>query len=514
MNQEEKLLAASRPLGVAVELGASELNAASVYAKRVVLTGELPALSTRNGHLCFQNSLRLLSRIVGILDVVVPDASEDLQREVDEIVASLWSQGTIRRVRVEDNTFLGASAILNIGSEVRPDLPWTSILANGWVARCTSGSRPLPAETGQDNPLSCMLAASFGVTEVFKRIYAIPVDKAAPMEDAAFSLFELSCTFKDCGPPLPNTIALPETLILGAGAIGNGLVLVLSQLPLTGNVLLMDKQDFATENFGTCALLDSTDWIGNSKAKMLAEWLRTRSTLNVEGDSSTIEDALGTPTLKNNIDLVINGLDDVGARRAVQKLWPSLLVDGAINSAGAAVVTYSISHRRFACLRCTFREPNEDYIAQQVEATGLHKSSLEGDPNRLINDTDIAAADESAREWLREQQRQGKTICSTVSTGVAENLGLKLAKGFRPSVPFVATASAALVAAQVLRNLFWPEQRFVHEFQFGSVFGGPSTSTAVGRRADSECECTKNAGLIDMLIARRGGKRIEPVRRT
>ncbi|NIF45513.1 hypothetical protein F3J14_32645 [Burkholderia sp. Tr-862] len=226
--------------------------------------------------------------------------------------------------------------------------------------------------------------------------------------------------------------------------------------------------------------------------------------LNVEVESSIIEDALAIPTFKNNIDLVINGLDDVGARRAVQKLWPSLLVDGAINSVGTAVVTHSVGHRRFACLRCTFAEPNEDYITQQIKATALHKSSLEGDPNRLINDTEISAAYASAHEWLREQQRLGKTICSIISTGMAENLGLTLAKGFRPSVPFVATASAALVAAQLLRNLVWPQERFVHEFQFGSLFAGPSTATAVGRLAASECECTKNAGLIDMLIACRG----------
>jgi hypothetical protein len=94
--------------------------------------------------------------------------------------------------------------------------------------------------------------------------------------------------------------------------------------------------------------------------------------------------------------------DDVGARRAVQKLWPSLLVDGAINSAGAVVVTHSTSHRRFACLRCAFTEPNEDHRAWQVKATGLHQNSLEGDQNRSITDEDIAMADESVREWLRE----------------------------------------------------------------------------------------------------------------
>lgn len=506
MNHEEKALASSRPLGVASELGAVGLDPATIYEKRVILTGEFHTLSTRNGQWCLLDGLRLLSRIVGVLDVVIPDGLEELQQEVDELIASLWSRGTVLRIPQEQASFEGVTAILSVGSQVRSDLPWTSILANGWVARCTSGGHPLPPEVDQDNPISCMLAASFGVTEVFKRVYDVPFDSAAPMENVAFSLFDLNSQFRDYGPQLPTSIKLPETLILGAGAIGNGLVLLLSQLPLKGHVHLMDRQNFGTENYGTCTLLDSAEWVGSSKAEMLAGWLKVRSDLEIYGKRATIEDALNNSTFKNSVDLVINGLDDIKARRAVQKLWPSLLVDGAINSAGASVVTYSTKHRKFACLRCTFAEPNEDHSALQAQATGLHRRSLEGDQNRPITDEDIAMAEESSRERLHELQRQGLTICSTVSTGIADMLGLKLAKGFRPSVPFVATASAALVVAQALRNLLWPEQRFVHEFQFSSLFVGANTAVTVGRLALPECECTKNTAIIDALIARRLGQ--------
>jgi molybdopterin/thiamine biosynthesis adenylyltransferase len=505
MNHEEKALASSRPLGVASELGATELDADTVFAKCVVLTGEHATLSTRNGQWCFLDSLRLLSRVVGVLEVAIPDGLPELEREVELLVPELWSQGTVHRVQPEQASFSSATAILNVGSEVRSNLPWTSILANGWVARCTSGRTALPAPADQDNPVSCMLAASFGVTEVFKRVYGVPVDVASPMENVAFSLFELNNEFQDYGPQLPTSISLPNTLVLGAGAIGNGLVLLLSQLPLHGRVLLMDKQNFGAENYGTCTLLDLAEWIGKPKAKMLANWLRSRSVLEIQDEMSTIETALDENVFKHPVNLVINGLDDVAARRAVQKLWPSLLVDGGINSAGAAVVTYTPVHRKFACLRCNFKGPNENAGALQAKATGLNSSSLEGDPNRLITDEDIAKADEPAREWLREQQRAGQTICSTISTGMADKLGLALAKGFRPSVPFVATASAALVIAQVLRNLLWPEQKFIHEFQFSSLFVGASTGARIGRLASPDCECTKNSTVIDAIIASRCG---------
>lgn len=495
-------LAASRPLGVAQELGAGEIDAAIVLSKTVILTGEKDVLAHRNGRWCFIDCLRLLTRVVGDLRVVLPDGLPEMQADLDDLLPALWSQGKVRQVEANQCDWGSAVAVLNVGPQVRPDLRWTSILANGWVARCTSGGKPLPVGCEQDNPLSSMLAASFGVTEVFKRVYGVPPERAPLMEDAAFSLFELSTSFDSLGPQIPASISLPNTLLLGAGAIGNGLALLLSQLPLTGNFLMMDKQDFGVENYGTCTLLDLPTWLDQPKAELLGKWLDERSGLKASGLKSTIEDFLAKNLLEGEyFDLVINGLDDIDARKAVQMLWPRLTVDGAINSAGAAVVTHSMAQRRFACLRCAFDSPKKDHIAAQSEVTGLSRASLHGDQNRQISEEDIASASEEARTWLREQQRLGRTICSTMQAVQAAGLGLKLKDNFRPSVPFVATASAALVVAQVLRNLLWPDEKFVHIFQLASLFVGPETQIRVKRLASTECECIRHAGVIDHLLA-------------
>ena len=101
-----------------------------------------------------------------------------------------------------------------------------------------------------------MLAASFGVTEVFKRIYRIPQDSAPLIKNGEFSLFELTSDIRDIGPPLPS-IPLPNTLLLGAGAIGNAIALLISQLPLTGSLTVMDKQNFGEENFTPSGVYNS-----------------------------------------------------------------------------------------------------------------------------------------------------------------------------------------------------------------------------------------------------------------
>jgi hypothetical protein len=41
-----------------------------------------------------------------------------------------------------------------------------------------------------------------------------------------------------------------------------------------------------------------------------------------------------------------------------------------------------------------------------------------------------------------EQKRLGKTICSIINEARLASLGVMVEEGFRPSVPFVATASA------------------------------------------------------------------------
>ncbi|HYW55766.1 MAG TPA: hypothetical protein VE934_02305 [Polaromonas sp.] len=504
MNAQDETLVSSRPMGVAGELGAKALEPAIVFGRQVILTGELASLREQNGRWCFLDSLRLLSRVVGDLTVVLPDERGDFHLEVDEVVAELWSQGRVRRIGAKDCDFLGATAILNVGNTVRPDLPWTSINANGWIARCTSGSKPLPEGSAIANPLACMLAASFGVAEVFKRIYGVPPHKAAPMKDVAFSLFELSVEFTDFGPRLPDSISLPNTLLLGAGAIGNGIVLLSSQLPLLGRMLVLDKQVFGPENYATCALLDVADWIGKPKAKRLAGWLTTRSCLAVTGEQATVQSAMDDGLLDGlRPDLVINGLDDIGARKAVQKVWPSLLVDGGINSVGAAVRAHSMSHRHLACMRCAFVDPVQDHIDAQSRVTGLARASLEGNQDRPITDEDIAHASSERREWLRAQQRQGRTVCSTMNLAQAEGLGLALEEGFQPSVPFVATASAALVMAHVLRTLLWPQMKFFSGFQFESVFAGADTAQRYNKLASPGCECTRNKVIIDTILARR-----------
>lgn len=509
--QQPNLAAASsRPLGVAQSLVGQILDADTVYSRPVVLTGERDTLTAKNGRWCLLDCLQLLPRVVGPLTVVLPADIGELEAEVRAAAARVWTRGSVTVV-VEGTPIdmRHAVAVLNVGHNVRPGLPWTSINADGWLARCTSSETPLPAGCSQANPIAALMAASLGVTEVFKRVYQVPADVAPPCEIVEFSLYELSTTPSGVGPELPEVIDLPDTVLIGAGAIGNGLVLLLSQLQLRGRLHIIDKQAFGDENLGTCCLLDDIAWLLQPKAEQMAAWLDVRSGLAVTGERAYVEDARAGAHVKGMaVELVLNGLDDVQARHDAQMMWPSIMVDGGINALGAAVVTHRLDRPQGACLRCTFQLPKADERVAQAKVTGLNLESLRGDHGRLLTAQDVDAAAEADRPWLREQLQKGRTICSTIAEGQARAaLGVDLAEGFKPSVPFVATASAALVVAQALRSLIFPRDRYVQLFQMANLFLGPDASAGVLTPADTRCECITHRSVINRIAGARATAR-------
>jgi hypothetical protein len=498
-------IAFSRPLGVAESLGSSLPDEAVILSQPVILTGERQALATQNGRWCLLDSLRLLSRIVGPLTVVLPSGLADLEAEVRQLAAQVWTKATLTVVVEGAPVAMDhAAAILSVGAGVNPNRPWTAVNSNGWVARVSSGPTALPSDTDQSNPLAALMAASFGVTEVFKRVFSIPREIAPLLDATQFSLFELSTSPTDLGPPLPATMALPDTVMVGAGAIGNGIALALSQLAVQGRLHIIDKQDYGRENFGTCTLLDDESWLSTSKAERLASWLDRAGGLRCTGEEAFVVDARsGIVVRAMSVELVLNGLDDIRARHDAQMLWPSVLVDGGINSVGAAVLTHRLDRPYGACMRCTFRLPHVDERELQSKVTGLSATSLESDLGRRLTEQDVADAKEPMREWLQDQLAQGKTVCATINEAQSRSLGIELDEGFSPSVPFVATASAALVVTQAIKALFYPEAEYTQRFQMESLFIGPEASLGVLTRADPACECVTHRLLIEKVASAR-----------
>jgi molybdopterin/thiamine biosynthesis adenylyltransferase len=481
----------SRPASAAARLGELAPDRRRFVNKRVLLTGEEAILTTANGRECLLSGLRLLVRICPNLSVVLPPGAgavlEECRRLAEKIAfgkAVEFAAGAADLARHD--------AILSVGTVARPDLPWTVINSNGWLARVSSGGVNLPAVCSQFNPVGALAAASLGVTDVFKRLIRLKEGRGRLFDGLTFSLYSYRCGEDDPGPPLPADLPL-DLLLIGAGAIGNGVVHLLSRLPVSGRGWVVDAQTYQDENLGTCLLIGPQD-VGTSKAEFAERVLAGR--LQVTGfheELAAFRRRLGAEVPYPRV--VVTGLDNIDARHEVQGLWPDVIIDGAIGDFACQVSSHRWGEDG-ACLVCLFPHPPGP-AAEAVEslATGLSRSRVR-QAEGAVSEEDVRAAPADRQEWLRE--RVGRQICSVVREGAAQQISREgQRKGFAPSVPFVACLSACMVVAELVTCSAGRPTALQTRFQFDSL-QGPGRGEMFPQDKRHDCDCRVRARNIEV----------------
>jgi len=414
---------------------------------------------------------------------------DSLREETQRLIDSISFKAKPRFTNTREFSIF--QAILSVGTEARPELPWTVINSNGWLARISSGGTQLSSQCNQTNPIGALGAASLGVTEVFKRLVNLKPDRGELADGLTFSFFSYQAGHENQGPELPETIAL-ELMLVGVGAIGNAVVHLLNSLPLNGNVWLVDRQEFGKENLGTCILIGPDD-LNKGKAEF-AKNLLTSSRLNARSvplPVETLRYSLGTEVPHPR--LVVNALDNIDARHEVQQMWPDMIVDGAIGDFGCEVSLHPWSGD-LSCLLCDFQHQDQSAETVQTEQTGLDKTRLT-QPQSPVTLKDVNAARPEKREWLR--QRIGNPICSVVSEAVLEMISQdKQEDGFAPSSPFVACLSGSMVVAELVRYILGWEPVLQTGYQFDVLFG-PQLGLKKRHTRKTNCRCVERRSNIN-----------------
>lgn len=469
------------------------------FMKRsVLLTGEAKALLTENGAEIIRCALQLLMRICPTVKIALPPLTGALATDLAADGARFtWDKPPIFVSGTAD--FSGYDAILSIGGSVLPDLPWTAISSSGWLVRVSSTATGVSDDCTRYNPIGALAAASLGVCEVFKRFIDLDPELGDYLDGLEFSLWDY-CIDGDLGPDLPNE--LPCKLVVnGAGAIGSALVHGLARLPLVGNVVIVDRQRYAEENWGTCLDLEPAQ-MGEPKADIAA--MRLRHGPTVDAFESTIakvrDEKLGKEASWPTV--VLNGLDDVDARHDSQRFWPAAIIDGALDSDLQVRVSAHVWESEVACLICTYQHPaGEDPKILAERHTGLSPDSL-AVWDRLLTDDDIARAAPEKQETLR--LHKGKRICSIVPEMIAQALSSgKTEPGFAPSVPFAASFSASLELTEFVRYTTTGTVGIQPLFQM-SLLVGPFTAQRLNDVRHDGCECRTQGQFIKQWRERRG----------
>lgn len=486
MQSDQRL---SRPVSAAARLCGLAPDFNRFVDKRVLLTGERRILSTENGRESLLDSLRLLIRICADVSVAFPERNEDRVRDCRSLAKKIAFGGNVAVLDGMPN-FDRYDAILSVGTAARPELPWTVINSNGWLARVSSERSSLPTDCGQANPVGALAAANLGVADVFKRLIRLKSSRGRLLDGLSFSLFSYQRDELDPGPLLPADLPV-DLLLAGAGAIGNGIVHLLSRLPVSGRALVVDAQKFHEENLGTCILIGPKQ-LNVSKAKFAEGVLKGKLQANgFEQELESFGHHLGSEIPYPRV--ILTGLDNIAARHTAQNLWPDLVIDGAIGDFPCQVSRHKWGDDS-ACLICLFRHPPgpaAELVASR--SSGLSAMRVQDAEDR-VTERDVENAPAEKRTWLRRQV--GQKICSVVQEAVAQEISQDGQQaGFAPSVPFVASMSACMVVTELIKHVAgWPTALDTR-YQF-DVLRGPASGIMVPQERRAQCVCSARAHNI------------------
>lgn len=480
-------LAYSRPQKTAAQLGELAEDRHRFLHKRILLTGESWLLAVPNGRECFLDSLRLAVRICPSVAVYVSDENDDLRMEAQGLADHVAFEKKVEFLQAVPN-LNQFDSILSIGAKAHPELPWTTINSNGFVARVTSGTADISDQCDVFNPIGALAAACLGVGEVFKRLIRLKTERGEMLNGFTFSVKTYAQGTADYGPPIPETLP-NDLLVVGAGAIGNGIVHLISRLPFTGAITIVDREEYGPENLGTCILI-STEDLNTPKAAFLASIL---DKCGIRADGFTGPFERYASELRQFPRIVLNGLDNIDVRHEVQRtLWPNIIVDGAIGDFMCQVSRHPWPDD-IACLICLFQRPSGRPAEEtQSEATGLSRDRLQ-QPESLVTEADVEAAPQEKRDALRSSI--GHPVCSVVQQAVAQQMSQEQQElDFEPSVPFVACFSACMVMTEALAYLCGWDSPLEPRFQF-DFLTGPDYGQNLPQARRTGCVCARRRNI-------------------
>lgn len=481
----------SRPIRAAESLGNQAPGQHQFTDKAVLLEADREALRTRNGELCFLFALRLLPRFCKHVTIYIPEASEGFinqcRAEADRIVFS----GELRIVSTIDSREL-FNAILHVGSVPSvADEKTVSINSNGWVARI-SRTKSISGITDQTNPVGAMAAASWGCAEIFKLLVDLQEERGTAFESVEYSLFDYTAT-NIPGPLLPKELPLARSLLIGFGAIGNAVLALTTQLPFRGHLDVVDYQKFGPENLGTCMLIGPDD-VSHGKAQIAERWANDK--LTIKGHVMRLERYIElVDKIVPHPWVILTAPDSSEPRREAQGLWPDVAINGAIGEFEAEVGVHP-AEGDVACMRCLFKpKTNFDWVAEVSKKTGLSSERIAKEGDSLVTAEDVAKAPEEHKSWLSE--RIGKPICSIAEEGLARRISkdVDMPENFRPSLPFVASLSAAFMCGELVKYVMGASTTAVPRIQH-DILRGPSTALLFEQTRSTSCECVTRATNI------------------
>lgn len=433
---------------------------------RIVAGSAASTVAGQHLALCLVNLLCRTTDLVTAIDLALPEAEvrvtlpfRSSRTGLGDALVDLahWAVGSAIAVEVTD-TDVPPDICLGIGDDVHAPAGACSLhaLADGWRAWVGTPEQMPDASDAfaSGNPLGPYLAAAIMAGEVFKRGRGIT--RGRWIEDFGHSLWNGETAawpnLRD-GPQLAG-LSLPPFYLIGAGAVGQGLISVIGAAGFASSyVVTIDDDRHDITNFNRCFVAGIDDQ-EQPKVDAVARYRGLTGVGGFEFDG-TVADYVRRPKTGLHPDLVeqeaadrfsciVSCVDKGTSRQDVQGLWPRVLIGGSTLGLSAKTNVYDLPAGT-ACLAC-HNPPEPDgerlrKVEQQVRAMDPdeRRRYLQGVPNL-----------EAVLAYL-----DSSDSCGMVGESEFRAFAVEREREF--SVSFVSMAAALLLASRLFRGLLFDQ---------------------------------------------------------
>jgi hypothetical protein len=436
--------------------------------------------------------LTTLRRSAGTLILVDDGTLSGFAAEMEELTAAIDPQRPLRIVRPSEPVPDKAIRV-----HVGPTAPHRCIriVPEGHGAHVAGAITATIRLRRPASPLGGVYAAALGADEVFKHTAAVIPNRRVLHRHLRFCPVAISSDLY-AALDLPAQMFL-DLSIIGLGAIGTGIALLLNLLPAEGRIVAVDWQRFGPENTGTYSIGGVSD-VGKWKVDLAAEVLKNFDVLPIHEPVDELIRAIDRREVRWS-PTVLTALDSPEARRDAQRLWPDRLIDAATGDTMLGL--HDHRHAIDPCMWCVFpvdrqRRSGADAIAEHL---GLSSREL-ADGNSLLTEAHLEGKTDEQTRLL--QPHIGKPMCGLARATGLSSLG---SDAYMPSIPFVSLQAACLSVGRLIAQHqgIHPRGNLV---QYDGLIG-PQAATVETIRRKPDCICASRSSAIER--ARQGRRRSE-----
>lgn len=367
-------------------------------------------------------------------------------------------------------------------------------VADGHGTHVRPRGHPFPLLLAAGTGLGGVLTGAMLTAEVFKIVVDVLPDRRGPLNPIDFC----PVTLTEPDGTIPDLAPLDHTALIGGGAIGTAIALILRELNATGALTVVDPETYDEPNVTTYSLGNLRTAANNThKVHLIRDELPGVTVDPFIGTARDYIEAIdaGTNPMPTT---VLGAVDSIDARQDIAALHADHTLDGSTGGPTGTMLSLSEALWDGPCLRCYYparpaKGPSIiDLLAQR---TGLSHERLARGTEELTEEELDALEDLTPEDRAILEREVGKGVC-----GLGKALGLVGEDdGFNPSAAFVAQQAAALVVGALIRSGTSPQPNYI---QYDALFG-PYCDMALHRNSRAGCRCQTDAELHSTVRSHR-----------